>query len=585
MATEARRQYGSDLHFYAVSCAGVADLCTKYSIQSYPSVFVIPAGVAIKDRLEIPSRKFSLESIKKGLHLTEKAPSEMERRIREKRNDEDEADGNEGAKDDDDNTNDDKNGTPEQESADTGEGVEGNQDDETGARERNDDGGDETAEGDDHQKELDTEFESWKGHAHSVRMKRKGGAEHAKDLPKSMDQWKDVIKQRLREREYSWLRQKKAKAGSLGEDFIANASGASKVMLANRNGTIEYNQRQKDLLDTIGRMKSYFSRPNRKNPKDIAQSVRNGHLPYKKQVSKVRLVEHVPLVKRVVRMSIEEQLILDASLSFLEGLRVGVYKSDSVLSPKQKHALKNWLDLLSVSLPQEWALHEAIGDLVQNIDSISKSRRELLLVLDRHTLPRKHWSRSCNHHIGFTCGFWKLLHTSTVGIAAYRGGKDLINSGYDSTETRIFSPLEAADTIREYMAHFFTCSECSTHFIGQYDQCDMNRRCDRLTKDSQSATDSDWKELSTWLWEFHNDVNVRLLNEKFDVKRKKRQKAILFKDPAGPGIASRMDQAKVLWPSLRDCILCVREDGSFDEDAVYLHLEQTYWYVCNMPSS
>jgi Erv1 / Alr family len=579
VATEAKQQYGSEVLFYAVSCVGVADLCTRYSIQSYPTVFAIPAGADVKDRLEIPTKSFSVKAIENALHLTEKVPAETKRRIGENRNDEEEEDGEENEHPADDGTrNDDRDVTREGEV---------NQDDEVAeARKKNDDDGDEEKRGvDDHRNKLDSEleFESWKGHAEAVPMKSKVGAEQAKDLPKTMDQWKDIIKQRLREREYSWLRQKKAKAGSLGEDFVAEISGPSKVMLANRNGTVEYNQRQKDLLKVINRMKSYFSRRKAEKQKELTQRVQNGQLPYKKQITKVRLVEHLPIVKRVIRMSNEEQLILDASLSFLEGLRAGVHKSDSPLSSKQKHALKNWLDLLSVSLPPEWALHGAIGDLLENIDDISNSRKQLVHVLDKHKLPRHQWSQSCSKNIGFLCGFWKLLHTSTVGIAAYRGGQDLITLNYDMTGARIFSPLEAANTIREYMAHFFTCTECSTHFIGQYDQCDMNRRCDRLTQDVSSTTDSDWKELAKWLWEFHNDVNVRLLNKKHDEKRKNRQKSILFRDPAGPGIATLMDQADVLWPTLRECILCVRDDGTFDEEAVYLYLEQTYWYV--IPSS
>jgi Erv1 / Alr family len=532
----------------------------------------------MKDRLEIASKSFSVREIENVLHLTQKLPAETERRNREGVNDEEE--GNENPIDDG-NGNDENEGTAEDEEEDTSGKVEMNQDDEeTDSRKRNDDGEDEeNQETDDHRHELDLEFESWKGHAQAVPMKTKVGAEQAKDLPKTMDQWKDIIRQRLREREYSWLRQKKAKAGTLGEDFVAQASGPSKIMLANRNGTMEYSQRQQDLLEVINRMKNHFSRRKKEKQKELAQRVEKGRLPYKKQVSKVRFVEHIPIVKRVVRMSNEEQLILDASLSFLEGLRAGVYKSDAPLSSKQKHALKNWLDLLSVSLPPEWALHEAIGDILENMDDISNSRKQLVHLLDRHKLPRQHWSRSCNVKMGFTCGFWKLLHTSTVGIAAFRGGQDLTTLGYDLSGTRIFSPSEAADTIREYMAHFFPCTECSNHFVGQYDQCDMNRRCSRLTKDAASTSDLDWKELAKWLWEFHNDVNIRLLNAKHDTKRKQRQKSFLFREPQGPGIATPMDQVNVLWPSLRDCILCVRDDGTFDEDAVYHYLEQTYWCV------
>jgi len=78
-----------------------------------------------------------------------------------------------------------------------------------------------------------------------------------------------------------------------------------------------------------------------------------GQLPYKKVVTKPRMVEKIPVIKRVARMKPEEKLILDASLSFREGLRIGVFRSLDPLEPKQKMALKSWLELMSVALPPE----------------------------------------------------------------------------------------------------------------------------------------------------------------------------------------------------------------------------------------
>jgi len=126
----------------------------------------------------------------------------------------------------------------------------------------------------------------------------------------------------------------------------------------------------------------------------------------------------------------------------------------------------------------------------------------------------------------------------SMAIAEHRGGQDLVDTGLVKSSTRVFSPLDAADTLREYMIFFFPCTECASHFVAQYDDCDRNRRCSRLTSESSTATDADWKELGKWLWEFHNDVNVRLFNQKFDDKRKKKQRAILFKAAAGPGGAT-----------------------------------------------
>jgi len=152
---------------------------------------------------------------------------------------------------------------------------------------------------------------------------------------------------------------------------------------------------------------------------------------------------------------------------------------------------------------------------------------------------------------------------------------NLIENGSIRKDARTFSPLEAADTLRKYMEYFFLCSECSDNFIDHYDKCENNRRCDRLVVDEVSASDDDWKELGNWLWETHNEINVRLMNERADDQRK--QKKLFRKVEAGPGFATMAEEVKVLWPSMGDCITCFNEDGTYNEDAVFLHLERTYW--------
>lgn len=162
----------------------------------------------------------------------------------------------------------------------------------------------------------------------------------------------------------------------------------------------------------------------------------------------------------------------------------------------------------------------------------------------------------------------------TVGIAEHKGGINLVDTHPGS---RTFSPLQAADVVREYMAHFFPCGQCSRHFLGQYDQCHLNRRCDRLATTAETSTDDDWKELALWLWEFHNDVSVRLVNEKADINRKKEQTKKRFAAEAGPGVASEDDAVSVLWPSPRGCSKCFNDDGSWNDDAVFMYLERSYW--------
>jgi hypothetical protein len=281
-------------------------------------------------------------------------------------------------------------------------------------------------------------------------------------------------------------------------------------------------------------------------------------------------MSNVPFVKKYFNFKPEEENVLDASVSFIHGLKYEVYGiRDQPLPEKKKQALKDWLDLLAISLPPEWGIHTTIEELRSNIDSVAQHDSNLDRILDKSPLSQLSWSRSCgkgNPNAGFSCGFWKLLHIMTIGVAEHRGGLNLIKSGVVSSSTRVFSPLEAADVWRNYMAEFYSCTECRTEFVNQYDAC-MFRRCDRLKEEAASATVADWKELAKYAWELHNAVSLRVAEIRnkeslVEVATKKRRK--------GANI-------KAIFPSIEQCLACFKDDGSWNEDAVFLFLEKTYW--------
>jgi hypothetical protein len=281
-------------------------------------------------------------------------------------------------------------------------------------------------------------------------------------------------------------------------------------------------------------------------------------------------------------MSPEEELILDASLSFVTGLKHGIFMKEGPLDETKKGALKGWLNLLSVGLPPEWGLHALIDALLGQLNFISLSDENLQSVINKHALPRKSWSKSCDKYGngGFSCGMWKLLHIVTVGIAEHRGGLNLVASGLMDPNTVILPPIEAADTIREYMANFFGCDDCREHFLKQYDNCSF-RRCERLTSDEETANADDWKQLALWLWEVHNDVNIRVAAKKVDRLQKKLSTQHLQGAQQIKIVQKEEDEIRVLWPSLESCLLCFDDSGKWNEDSVFEFLERTYWDAPN----
>lgn len=443
---------------------------------------------------------------------------------------------------------------------------------------------------------MDSSVTSYRtGLSNSVHRVPGAGAELADPKTHDMDKWHELlVKRKARFQSHG------AKAGTFSRVFKLKGvkhpeldkpavPGSTTIMLANTPGTQEFNEKRKRTLDRIEiyRKKREGSFLRRTKPMTIEMQkelLMKKNFPFKVEPSKPSFVrkqgEKLPIIKHIFTMSTEEELILDASLSFVIGLRHGIFMSNEPLSEKKKTAFKRWLDLLSVGLPPEWGLHTLIDDLSQNIDYVSSKDTILYQVLDKHPLPRKKWSKSCENTGtgGFSCGMWKLLHTMTIGMAEHRGGRNLIDAKVVDSTSPVFSPADAADIIREYIAHFFGCKDCRDHFLAQYDQCSF-RRCDRLTDDANTADAEDWKQLALWLWEVHNDVSVRVSTQKVSRVMKK-QKSLLQNGDTIP-VMSKEDEIQALWPTIEGCLACFDENGKWNEASVFAFLERTYWSEYN----
>ena len=288
----------------------------------------------------------------------------------------------------------------------------------------------------------------------------------------------------------------------------------------------------------------------------------------KKRVGQ-KILGKIPIVKRVInKRSHAFETLNDAALSFTRGLQMGVFRNNNhALDTKRKAALLDWLDLLSISLPSELGLHELIDTLKHNIDLIAQTPSNLKAIIDKHPIPDTEYSKSCTKGVegtGFFCGFWKLLHVSSVGFAEQQGGLMLREL---HPNIRVFSPKEAGAVLREYMGMFFNCDKCSKRFIAQYDECKF-QSCNRLTDQTVDATPESWSEFPLWLWEVHNDIS-----------RSKAERAADFHEKA-----SRKAEAKkwerymgAVYPHLDQCISCWTAEGTWNLDAVYNHLEREYW--------
>jgi thiol-disulfide isomerase/thioredoxin len=262
-----------------------------------------------------------------------------------------------------------------------------------------------------------------------------------------------------------------------------------------------------------------------------------------------------------VSLELKRQLIFqDAATSFYFTLTNEIFMEVGPLSHQKRAAFTNFLTVLQYTLPSDHSsmrkLLNLVDDLMGHLEDVMNDEGMLLHFVKAH-LPLTgstdlEWSEACTHgqsSMGYTCGLWELFHIMTVGITVHL-------SAWNSVD---ITAKFVGDSIRDFVHHFFGCRECSTHFVQMYDTCQQDV-CHRL------LPSRDWREAALWLWEAHNDVNVRLARERMDRH--------------GEGITLPTNEIlhDALWPSRKECPKCWISDNSWDSSIVYNYLKSTYWY-------
>lgn len=247
----------------------------------------------------------------------------------------------------------------------------------------------------------------------------------------------------------------------------------------------------------------------------------------------------------------------DASLSFYYTMRNSVFMTDNPLSEKQANALHSWLVILSKVLPV--TMKEVKNDanvLLASFNNILKSEENMLKHIMEHN-PSHRWTTNCSHGkdgAGYTCGLWQLFHIITVST---------IEWNIKARQEDFISPTHVASAIRNFVEHFFACDECRTNFLKMYDECKYGL-CNHLyVTVSKNDGEESWEWLPLWLWQAHNDVNIRLFHEERE-------------DNGHPQTAPMEDKAH-LWPSKNDCADCWLKKSDWNQEEVMKHLRKVYW--------
>jgi translation initiation factor 2 beta subunit (eIF-2beta)/eIF-5 len=281
----------------------------------------------------------------------------------------------------------------------------------------------------------------------------------------------------------------------------------------------------------------------------------------------------------------KQQIYNDAYLSFDFNLRNEIFtSSDGPLHNSTQNALREWLELLQRTVPVGWSqVQTVVREILLNFDTAVRSDTNFTKILDQAsekssphisstgTSSRK-WSSACTRGVaamGYTCGLWELFHIMTVGVVEYNLMISEDNDDGILFDTQI-SASHAAETLRNFIEHFFGCTECRYNFLSSYDACGHDH-CSRF--DENEFSNQQWIQLPIWLFETHNSVNVRLLHEAADRNSK------LSKDTTR-SLVSPHDEIHKQWPPRHLCPKCwTNQLGAFHEESVFKYLRAEYWYV------
>merc|ERR1719204_1018077 len=218
-------------------------------------------------------------------------------------------------------------------------------------------------------------------------------------------------------------------------------------------------------------------------------------------------------------------------LSDLEKTVLFALKNEVAVQSKiDPGALKQFVDVLIHYFPQNSRLLPHLTELSAGLNNTSKTGSEIsdLLTPIISVEDSEDWigcKGSAPKFGGYPCGLWQLWHTLTLA----QGEED--------------DPKVVLLAMVTYVRHFFSCRECSDHFLS------MVHNGAAIEEQVTSST-----EAVLFLWAAHNAVNLRLAND-------------VSSDPAFP---------KIRFPSKEFCPECWDDQGQPEEQGLLAFLHSLY---------
>ncbi|KAG5897427.1 hypothetical protein JTB14_032117 [Gonioctena quinquepunctata] len=200
------------------------------------------------------------------------------------------------------------------------------------------------------------------------------------------------------------------------------------------------------------------------------------------------------LVEKIKKMGdVVFQVDLETALRYSLRQEVGLTKE---ITGEKLEALKKYINLLAKYFPFGENGKKLLSEIERYVSSGGKVEGiKIKQMMKDAEKPGKHVFSSPKQWLGcmgsvpskrgYPCGLWRLFHYLTVNVADYEQNENDTN------------PNAVLQVIHGYVKNFFSCEDCSNHFVEMAERRGLN-----------NVTSFDGSII--WLWKAHNEVNKRL---------------------------------------------------------------------------
>jgi hypothetical protein len=344
--------------------------------------------------------------------------------------------------------------------------------------------------------------------------------------------------------------------------YVLERLGISSIIQQNANvpTSLEFEE-QWNIGTSIQQKRKHISSSKQSSKSHIEQQTNDLKNPLEIEYDINRVIDHF------LQHYVHHPSIMSSSSTDVESVTTSPQEQnivvDHTLNEVTQWRLKEFIILLHRTLPQHYKVHILLNELLEQFVYIVNDHNYLVQLIqemknDGRFIVKTEWSSHCTNHNQqyntlmdnddnndeqkqqetyneYTCGFWELLQSIAVGLVDYN------EMAFDASER--ISTHRVMDIIQNTLQTFHGAGfdeYTKRSILYMYHTCGYYA-CQRLLYIPDSGTHHDWIQISLWLNEIQNYINVQLFKRVANQHQR---------------IVSYQEEIDAQHPSIHDCPKC-----------------------------